>query len=204
MKPLKIFSRMALFLVTALSCGTLNAAINIYITPDGTSSDIQISGTFNGPIPAFVGNLSGFGFAPTNAWQADPQALVSVFNSSAATMNNTTTGASAEINRTTYGPVLELEFYAPPPATVFLPIFAGNVLTLTSHGPVNTGVPFADFKPGSYVFNNTALNATFNTFIIVPEPSPFALAGVGTILLLVYLRKRGPNLKGVSPGIVTR
>src|SRR5689334_1244324 len=107
MKTSKNFSRMAIFLVTAIACGKLNAAITIYITPDGTSSDIQISGTFNGPIPANVGNLFAFGFAPTNAWQADPSALLSVF-SSVATMANTTRGGSIELNRTTYGPILEL------------------------------------------------------------------------------------------------
>ena len=199
MKTSRTFSQIAIFLVAAFTCSKLNAAINIYITPDGASSDIQISGTFNGPIPAFVGNLSGFAFAPTNAWQADPQALVSVFSSSAATMINTTTGGSAEINRTTYGPFLELEFYAPPPASAFLPIFAGNVLTLTSHGPVNTGVPFADFIPGTYVFNNPDISATFNTYIIAPEPSPFALAGVGSVLLVLYRRKgKGQMLKAAG------
>jgi hypothetical protein len=195
MKTSKTFSRMAIFLVTAFACGTLNAAITIYITPDGTSSDIQMSGTFDGPIPSNIGNVFGFAFAPTNAWQADPLALVSTFSSSAATLANTTRGGSIEITKSSYGFFLNLESPSP---LVNLPIFLGDVLTLTSHGPVNTGIPFADFKPGSYVYNNTALNATINTFIIVPEPSPFALAGVGTILLLVSLRKRGPNLRVVT------
>ena len=192
MKTFRTFSQIAIFLVAAFTCSKLNAAINIYITPDGTSSDMQMSGTFDGPIPSNAGNVFGISFAPTNAWQADPVALVSTFSSSVATLANTTRGGSIEFTKSSYGFFLDLESSSP---LLNLPIFAGDVLTLTSHGPVNTGIPFADFKPGSYVYSDPGFSMTVNTYIIAPEPSPFALAGVGSVLLLLYRRSPGPKLR---------
>jgi hypothetical protein len=191
MKTSRISSQIALFLVAALACSKLNAAITIYITPDGQNSDFQISGTFDGPMNRDIGNLAAFAFAPEAAWSGLD--LGNGF-SPVATIVNTTLGVSADITEVEFGPPYpDLGFF-----NSSLPVYAGNVLTLTSYGPVATPVPFADFNPGSYVFANPSLGpTTFYTYIYpaVPEPSPFALAGVGSILFLLYRRTREPNLR---------
>jgi hypothetical protein len=50
-------------------------------------------------------------------------------------------------------------------------------------------LPFSNFVPGDYLFNNSSMGCTFDVHI-VPEPSLIALAGICALTLICERRTR--------------
>lgn len=199
MKTSKILSRVATFLIAALWSGKVSAAITIYITPgNGGGSVFDISGSFDGPISTTYPNsdLSAFSFAPSNVWRGGSIGTGEfLFSSIPAATINTSLGRTGYIGAYSYSTPNPLLWVGAGGNGLF-PLYAGDVWTLTSDGPDPCSVPFADFVPGNYVYTSWLGSTTIYTDIIVPEPSTPALAGVGSILILLY-RARGT--KGLKP-----
>ena len=168
------------------------AVITVQITPAANQATaFTLSGQFDGPVPWNVGNVVAFSFGPPqmldgSLWNGNSVPLYA-FTTSLATISNVTRHTPAEISYFVPYDYAEFDFAN----WTDLPIYAGDVLSLTSHGTVVApALPFARFVPGTYSFANPDLAATFQVSV-VPEPTVLSAVGMG--LLGWLLRRRLPQ-----------
>lgn len=189
MKSLSVF--LLVLLAQIRSYGVIT--VDIFPAANGQAT-FQIFGQFDRPValtePGVV-NLASFAFAPTNAMKVH-NGDIDNFSPPLATITNVTRGGSLTISQFNFVVYPSFDFTVESGG---LPISNGDTLSLVPNGPailsisgVGAPLPFTDFVPGDYLFDNTALGTTFAVHI-VPEPSLLALAGIGALTLIAMRRR---------------